>query len=161
MRISGQVEMITFGPAKVFFPCKRVPISNMINYTSDYILIFDKNLKINTINNSFLEFLKIDKEEIIGRFVDDTLLGFFKDEPELYNAIKNALEGKCPTQDINFDRDEDNIYLKIKIVPMTFEDGSYGVTLIINNVTYHKIAEKALMESQENFRDLLKKKNKK
>jgi len=33
MRISGQVEMITFGPAKVFFPSRRVPILNMLNYT--------------------------------------------------------------------------------------------------------------------------------
>ena len=37
MRISGHVEMITFGPAKVFFPSRRVPISNMLNYTSDFI----------------------------------------------------------------------------------------------------------------------------
>ena len=46
MRISGQVEMITFGPAKVFFPSKRVPLNNILNYTSDYILIFDSNYKI-------------------------------------------------------------------------------------------------------------------
>ena len=36
MRISGLVEMITFGPAKVFFPARRVPITNMLNFTSDY-----------------------------------------------------------------------------------------------------------------------------
>ena len=32
MRISGHVEMITFGPAKVFFPSRRIPISDMLNY---------------------------------------------------------------------------------------------------------------------------------
>jgi PAS domain S-box-containing protein len=161
MRISGQVEMITFGPAKVFFPSRRVPILNMIDYTSDYILVCDKNLKINTINNTFLEFLKTPKEKIIGHYVNNTILGFLEDEPEISQAIKEAIEGKGITRDIDFNRDEENIFLKIKIVPITFEDGSYGVTLIISNVTYHKIAEKALKESQNNFRNLLKKTDKK
>ena len=160
MRISGQVEMITFGPAKVFFPCKRVPISNMMDYTSDYILVFDKNLIINTINNSFLEFLRVKREELIGQYLRNTILNFFKLEPEIYNAIKNALEGKCPACEVDLNRDEENIYFKIKVVPITFDDGSRGVTLIISNVTYHKIAEKALSESQKNFRNLLDKINK-
>ena len=46
MRISGHVEMITFGPAKVFFPSRRIPVTDMLDYTSDYILIFDNNFKI-------------------------------------------------------------------------------------------------------------------
>ena len=73
MRISGQVEMITFGPAKVFFPSRRVPIRKMIDYTSDYILVMDKNLKITRINNSFLEFLNIERRDIPVSYTHLTL----------------------------------------------------------------------------------------
>ena len=159
MRISGQVEMITFGPAKVFFPSRRIPVTDMLDYTSDYILIFDNNFKINTINNSFLEFLKIERDNVIGQNVNNTILKIFKDNTEISQAITEALEGKGLIRDIDFKRDEENIYFKIRIIPITFEDGTYGVTLIISNMTYHKIAEKALRESQENFRDLLEKIN--
>ena len=161
MRISGHVEMITFGPAKVFFPSRRIPVNNMLNYTSDYILIFDKNFRINTINNSFLEFLETEREDVIGQNVNETVLKFFNDSLELSQAITEALEGKNLTKDVDFKRDKEKIYFKIRVIPITFEDGTYGVTLIISNITYHKIAEKALRESQENFRDLLEKINQK
>jgi len=161
MRISGHVEMITFGPAKVFFPSRRIPVDNMLNYTSDYILVFDKNFRINTINNSFLEFLEIKREEVIGQNVNETVLKFFSDNLELSQAINDALEGKKLTKDVDFKKDKQKIYFKIRVIPITFDDGTYGVTLIISNITYHKIAEKALRESQENFRNLLEKINQK
>jgi len=161
MRISGHVEMITFGPAKVFFPSRLIPVDNMLNYTSDYILVFDKNFRINTINNSFLEFLEIKREEVIGQNVNETVLKFFSDNLELSQAINDALEGKKLTKDVDFKKDKQKIYFKIRVIPITFDDGTYGVTLIISNITYHKIAEKALRESQENFRNLLEKINQK
>lgn len=161
MRISGHVEMITFGPAKVFFPSRRVPVHNMLDYTSDYILVFDKNYRINTINNSFLDFLEANREEIIGQDVNETILKIFKEHKELSQAINEALDGKRLTKDVDFKREGEKIYFKIRVIPITFDDGTHGVTLIITNITYHKIAEKALRESQDNFKDLLDKINKK
>ena len=161
MRISGHVDMITFGPAKVFFPSRRVPISDMLNYTSDYILVFDSNLKITIVNSSFLEFIKLNREEIIGQKIDNILVKIFKDHTELLVGIKEALEGKNFSQDINLQKNKENYFFKVKVVPTTFEDGKQGGTIVIKNNTDHKIAEKILRESEESFRDLLNKINKK
>ncbi len=161
MRISGHCEMITFGPAKVFFPSRRVPISDMINYTSDFILIFDGNLRITLVNDPLLNFLKIKKDNIIGETINDLLTAFFKDNPEIFVGLKEALEGRKFNQEINFERNGEIYYFLIKIIPTTFEDGRVGGSFIIKNNTYHKIAEKALRESEENFKNLLKKINKK
>ena len=160
MRISGQVEMITFGPAKVFFPSKRVPISSMLNYISDYVLVLDENLKIKLINDTFLEFIKIEREEIIGQYLNNTVLKFLKDNLDLSLKINEALEGKGYTKDIDFKMNKDEVYLKVRIVPTTYNDGIYGVTLIIRNDTTEKIAENALRESEENLKSFLKKINK-
>lgn len=161
MRISGQVDMITFGPAKVFFPSRRVPILDMLNYTSDYILVFDADLKITMANDSFLNFMKIPREEILGQTINHTILKVFKDHTEMLVGIKEAIEGKNSTQDIDFQRNNEHYFFRVSIVPTTFEDGRNGGTIVIKNNTDHKIAENALRESEQNFRNLLKKINKK
>lgn len=161
MRISGHVDMITFGPAKVFFPSRRVPILDMLNYTSDYILVFDSNLKITMANDSFLNFMKISREELIGQTINETFSKVFKDHAEMLVGIKEALDGKKLTQDIDLKMNKEHYFFRINIVPTTFEDGRQGGTIVIKNNTHHKIAENALRESEENFRSLLKKINKK
>lgn len=161
MRISGHVEMITFGPAKVFFPSRRVPILDMLNYTSDYILVFDSKLKITMANDSFLNFMKIPREELIGQTIHNTISKVFKNHTELLVGIQKALEGKKLTQDIDFQMNKERYFFRVSIVPTTFEDGRNGGTIVIKNNTPHKIAESVLRESGENFRNLLKKINKK
>jgi PAS domain S-box-containing protein len=161
MRISGQVEMITFGPAKVFFPSRRVPINDMLNYTSDYIIIFDADLKITMINNSFLYFLNTNRQNIIGETINDTLLKIFEENSEILIAIKETLDGKSYNKEIDIQDKGDSYYFIIKIVPTTFEDGRTGGTIIIKNNTDHKIAEQVIKESETNFKNLLKKLNKK
>ena len=161
MRISGHVEMITFGPAKVYFPSRRVPVLDLLNYTSDYILVFDANLKVTMANDSFLNFMNIPREEILGQTIDNTVSKVFKNHTELLVGIKEALEGKKLTQDIDFQLNKEHYFFKINIVPTTFEDGRRGGTIVIKNNTHRKIAETALRESEENFRNLLKKINNK
>ena len=161
MRISGHVEMITFGPAKVFFPSRRVPILDLLNYTSDYIVVFDEKLKITMINDSFLGFLKINRENIIGQTVPNAVLTLLKDSGELLVGIQEALQGRDYRQDINIEGDEEKYYFKIKIMPTTFEDGRHGATIIIKNTTNRMLAENALRESEQNLRNLVKKMDKK
>jgi PAS domain-containing protein len=56
---------------------------------------------------------------------------------------------------------KEEIYCTIKIIPTSFNDGEHGVTIILIDNTDRKAAEKALKESQENFRTILDKINKK
>jgi PAS domain-containing protein len=161
MRISGLVEMITFGPAKVFFPSKRVPIMNIINYTSDYILILDSNLKINMINDTFLGFLHMKRKDIISQTIDDKILNIFRANEEISNGINEALKGKTITKEIAIKMKKEEVYCTIKIIPTSFNDGEQGVTIILKDNTDRKAAEIALKQSQENFRTILDKINKK
>ena len=75
-------------------------------------------------------------------------------------SLKGIITLEEDVQDIDFKMKKEDIYCKVKIIPTTFEDGRHGVTLILSNITDHKIAENALRESQENFRYLLEKINK-
>ena len=54
--VSGQVEMRTFGKAKVFFIFKRVPVSAMLNLSSKMMLLVDEDLRIIPANDALLSF---------------------------------------------------------------------------------------------------------
>ena len=161
MKISGMVEMITFGPAKVYFPSRRIPITDMINYISDFIVVFDSDMKITMINDSFLRFLGVNRVNIIGQSFHDTLLKIFEDKGEIFIGINQALEGKNFKQEIDLKKNNDLYFFNVNIMPITFEDGKQGATLILRNITDKKIAENILRESEENFRRILDKINKK
>ena len=157
MRISGYVEMITFGPAKVYFPSRRVPISNLLNFTSDYVLIYDDTFKIIIINDAFLKFINVNRKEIIGQRVPDTLSRIFDDESELLPAMQEALQGKDFSKEYFFEGFGVRFYLKVKIKPTTFEDGKNGATIIIKNISDKSNAEKKSKQSGKNYQKLMKK----
>jgi len=144
MRISGHVEMITFGPAKVFFPSFRIPITEMLNYTSDYIIIFDHDLCIMLINEAMLRFLQKDREEFIGQSLDKTSLSFINNAISL--SINEALDGKGGIKSMDLFHEDEEIYFKIRIIPTKFENELNGVTLIMKNITHQKRIQNLLKE---------------
>jgi stage V sporulation protein SpoVS len=46
LNISGQVEMRAIGPAKVYYPSQRVPLSALLNYSSDHIVVYNSDLVV-------------------------------------------------------------------------------------------------------------------
>lgn len=141
--ISGHAEMITFGPAKVFFPSRRVPISSVINFVSDYIMILDGDLKIVQINSAFTDFLNANNDELVGQRLENGIFPFFEDK-ELTTYLKDALDGKEFSNEITNKIDDERFYFRIQLIPTTFDDGRQGVTVILTNITEKRRIEKAL-----------------
>jgi len=140
--ISGHVEMITFGPAKVFFPSRRVPLSTVLNFISDYILVIDNDLKIILINDTLLEFLDHKRETLLSQRIDQTNIPLFT--TEIIQHITSALEGKEYAEEICLQSDDDEFYFSIRLLPTAFEDGGLGVTIILTNITEKRRIENAL-----------------
>ena len=42
----GHVEMKRIGPAKLYYLSDRIPLSAMLNFTNDSIMVFNEDLKI-------------------------------------------------------------------------------------------------------------------
>ena len=141
--ISGHAEMITFGPAKVFFPSRRVPISSLINYVSDYILILDERLRVQHANDVCLEFFDIKKDDLIGEEIHRAILPRLNNEI-LLSQVKEALTGKETITEVCIPIGEELFYLQVHLLPTTFEDGRQGVTMILTNITEKKRIEDAL-----------------
>ena len=149
--ISGHAEMKSYGPAKAFFTSQRVPMSVMLDFSSDYILILDRDLKTIQINDNFLKLVGIEREVILGQRIEDVSLPVFN-TPEMMSKLKATLNGKGTTQEIEFLADEEKQHFKIKLISTTFEDGLPGVTIILENITERKKLEQKLKKSEEKYR---------
>jgi len=141
--ISGHAEMVTFGPAKVFFPSSRIPLSALLNFTHDSIVVLDRELRFLQVNENLLRFIGIPRENIIGQRIEDFSLALFQ-LPEMAQNAKRALEGKELTFEKRYGNDSRQWYLRIKHIPTTFDDGEPGVTLIIEDFTDRKQTEEKM-----------------
>jgi len=144
--ISGHAEMVTFGPAKVFFPSRRIPLSAILNFTSDYIVLLDRELKFLQINDNLLNLLNVELGDIIGQNIEDFTLSIFK-IPEILENAKKALDGKESSIESNYIIGSKELYLGIKHIPTTFDDGEPGVTIIIEDITKRKKSEQKMKQA--------------
>jgi len=143
--ISGHAEMITFGPAKVFFPSRRVPISSIINYVSDCILVLDRKLKIVQINNIFLELVDSTRDDVIGQSIEHASIFSKKEHREILDQIKEGVGGKeCSTELCFPINDEGDVVFTVRLLPTTFDDGGRGVIVILTDITEKRRIEEAL-----------------
>jgi PAS domain S-box-containing protein len=144
--ISGHAELVTFGPAKVYFPSSRIPLSAMLNFSHDYIILLNRDLKFIQVSDNLLKFLGMPRETIIGHSIETFSYSIFQ-IPELAKNARSSLDGKESAIDRDFPPDSKELSFHIKHIPTTFDDGEPGVTLIIEDITERKRTEEKMKQS--------------
>jgi len=148
----GKIEMKNVGPAKVFYPSRRIPIQGVIDFINDGIILCSSDLKIVQANNKAKEIIGYD--ELVGKNIREIPL--FKDRSDILNALQNALQGKESCFNYIPYRINDSLkYLHIIAVPTIFEEGDRGVFIIIYDVTKEHLMHKRLEESEKRYRLLI------
>lgn len=152
--IGGQVEMRTFGKAKVFFLSQRVPIGAMLNISSDLVMVLDQHASLILANDQILGFCGAVREEIIGKCLDETPLIIFS-HPALKDYIRES-NGRSGSDEVIRLMKRGNEHLfRQRVFPTVFDDGTPGITVILEDITEQKRAEEALRQSEELFRTLV------
>ncbi|UCG95679.1 MAG: PAS domain S-box protein [archaeon] len=154
LQICGHVEKKNIGPAKIFFLSQRVPLHAMLNFSSDYILVVDKNFRIIQANDNILKLMKVKRNKIVGHKIGDSPKCIFNNSETISN-IKKALLGKEVKNEISSSKNKKEMYFNIKLVPTTLEDGHSGVTIIAENVTSHKKMDERLRKSEAILRSTI------
>ncbi|WP_172673939.1 PAS domain-containing protein [Methanogenium cariaci] len=148
--------METYGQSKVYFISHRVPISAMMDFSSDYVIVLNNTLKIVQVNSNIISLLDRKNEEIIDKNIQDVLLPPFNTEVDLQPKIDQALGGEEVAEEIRILKDTEELFFKMKIIPTVFADGSPGITIILEDITEYRKSIQALQESEQKFRELLK-----
>ncbi|HJJ47989.1 MAG TPA: PAS domain S-box protein [Methanocorpusculum sp.] len=152
--VSGRVEMRSFGKAKVFFLSKRVPVSAMLNLSSEMVLLIDSDLKVIQVNDPLLSFLHADAEDIAGCPIYEGACRAFCSDI-LTEQIRRALAGEMIKSELRLYLEGGECYLEERISPMVLSDGRPGVTLILDDITAEVQAKSALEQSESLFRRLV------
>jgi PAS domain S-box len=113
----------------------------MLSFSSDFILVLDNNLHILQINDNFLQFLGIEKNALLGNSISHPSLSFLKGLP-LQSIVESKTEQKEVVREVSTLRDGTTCYFRAKVVPTVFDDGSQGVTIILENITENKQSDK-------------------
>ncbi len=152
--VSGRVEMRTFGKAKVFFLSKRVPVSAMLNLSSEMVILIDSDLKAIQANESLLSFLSVDTEDVVGKYVYDSACKTFCNDI-LTDQIRAALNGETIRSELRLLKNGTDCFLDQRIYPMVLSDGRPGVTVVWDDITENVNSEAALEQSEAMFRRLV------
>ncbi|PKG31680.1 MAG: hypothetical protein CW742_12135 [Methanoregula sp.] len=150
MLVSGQVDMRTYGKAKVFTLSTRVPLNTMLGLGDDLIMVLDRDNRIVRVNGQVLAFFKKPRDSFIGRdirnlgiseawidsFVQKIIAGLFSERAEGEIALPQ----------------KGHLVFRMKTIPTVFEDGKKGTTVLLEDITARKRADAALRASEEQFR---------
>ncbi len=152
--ISGHLDVKAFGPSKVYFLSQRLPISAMLSLSSDFIVILDKDLRIINVNDKFLEFTNSKRSDILFQKLDK--LSFpIEFRPSLIPSVTAALDGKNITSEAYFKKKENETFFNIKFIPLVFDDGQKGVTILFEDITDKKRIELAVKDSERKLRNII------
>ncbi|HID25496.1 MAG TPA: winged helix-turn-helix transcriptional regulator [Thermoplasmata archaeon] len=136
LQVAGQVEVKKYGPAKVYFPSRSIPISTLFEFSDDFIIIVEKNMTTVEINTPFLNYLELlNKDKVIGKPIKN--LPFTKAYQKMTDNIRETLEKQEILED-EFEYRKNSTakpeHFKIKFIPTTFNDGGSGVVVMLKRV---------------------------
>ncbi|QYZ79367.1 PAS domain S-box protein [Methanofollis formosanus] len=152
--VSGHLEMQEVAVAKVYYLSHRVPISAMLDYSSDLILVLNGAGKVVQLNENFLSFIGMERDDVLGKDVhclDAPLLSHLREE----GLIRDVLNGRKKIRELEFEKDGEIFFFVEKRVLTVFEDGDPGMMILFEDVTAARQAEIELREALKEKEALL------
>jgi len=154
LQISGLVESKAYGTARVFFLTHRLPISALVSLTADLVVTLDENHRILFVNDSFCHFFALIKEEVQGSHIVDifkTGIG----STILPGIFSDIIAGKDEVPEVCLSRDTGDLFFRIKSMKTVFDDGSRGITIILEDVTREKKDKIELEKKEARYRGIV------
>ena len=152
--ISGQVEMETYGTAKVYILSQRVPVSGLLEISSDLILVLDGDLKIVQVNDKFVSFFSRERKDLLGTSLTDHDLPLLSHLPLESLTWEITRYGETE-KELSFLKDGREFHFRIKFIPTVFDDGGKGITLQMEDITLQKRYERSLQLSEARYRAIV------
>jgi PAS domain S-box-containing protein len=147
--ITGHIDMQQMGTAKVYTSSHHVPIADMLEFSSDLIIVLDSEQKILRVNNKVVDKLETPREQLVGKKIKETGNTFLDrlriaDPRELHHGSISESNFRCRLK-------EKEHWFRLKQIQTAFENGTRGVTLLCVDITTLK---EATAKSNQHIKDL-------
>ncbi|MBN1166703.1 MAG: PAS domain S-box protein [Methanospirillaceae archaeon] len=153
MYLSGKVEVRVVGKAKLYYLSSRVPVTQLLNYSSDAVVQTDDQYRIQSMNLGAVELFEITREGLIGQNILD-IFRFSAGDPKITEAIISRDRPAAFSCEMEFRKRTSVRFLWMKLIDTVMYDGSPGRIFMFEDVTDWKRAEEELKESEYLYRTL-------
>lgn len=144
---TGHLEVRQIGNAKLYYLSRRVPFGNLLQITREMIVMLDGFLRIVQASDSFIAFAGLSRDQVVGSRLSRLLVPVLTEKEETDLAALLA-GGPAWTKEIRLVKNGSPVYLSARFVPVVFDGGNPGITVMFENITEQRQAEIALMENE-------------
>ncbi|MDD1686002.1 PAS domain S-box protein [Methanoregula sp.] len=152
--ISGQVESRTYGTARVFFLSHRIPISAMLDMSSDLSITLNENNEVIFFNDNFLQFFELKREDVTGRHIITIPCNAIRNV-NLHEIFSDLIADDGKIKEVRVEKETGEWYFKIKSIGTVFDDGRKGVTIIMEDITREKKYQLELVANEARYRGIV------
>lgn len=152
--VSGQAEVRMVGTAKVYSLAPRVPISDLLDFSSDMVIVLDSSHTIQRVNEPVLRVLDERRDAVIGMDIAESKNPFLcalngqLSTPGSGNPVREITDIRCTLNDEKY-------HFRVKQIPTVFEDGSQGITFIAEDITEQAAYQENLAMSEARYRGIV------
>jgi PAS domain S-box-containing protein len=154
LQISGVVECQTYGTARVYSLSHRLPISALVSIASDLVVTLDDTYRILYVNDALCRVFSLKKNDVAGNHI----LEIFKTgiEPDTLPAVfSDVLANQDIVHEVQISRNDGDLFFKIKSMRTVYDDGSRGITIIMEDITREKKDTIELEEKEARYRAIV------
>jgi PAS domain S-box-containing protein len=152
--ISGEVNMNTIGPAKVYTFSQKMPISAILKFSADIILLIDNEMRVLDANENALSLLGMSREMLVGSLIKNV-----KSPIIARLAISDVLSKIQKTGEIqrefSITRHNEVHHYWVRLIPTVFDTMDEGVTIIGEDITQQRRVEESLRLSEARYRAIV------
>ena len=154
--LSGQVEMRHFGMAKMYTLAKRLPVSSVLSLSSELVMQLDFSQRVFYANDPLLTFLGAPAKDLFGKNIEFTPFAvIFEDVfPELLERFRKGLKGEEWHGELS--RPIHGTLFFCRIAPTVFNEGTKGVSVLLEDITDQKRDEERIRKSEARLRSIFK-----
>lgn len=151
---NGEVQAKIHDQSGIYTLSQGVLARAVLRLSDEMMVLLDSSRRIIQMNDAFLEHCEGTRESLLGHGVCGVVEELMADLP-VGDYLEHP-EEQTPRTFIRFlQKDGKDRFFHIKMAPWPFEDGSWGVVVLIKDATAQRSAELALAESQHMFREVL------
>jgi PAS domain S-box-containing protein len=142
---AGHLELRHVGNAKLYTLSQRMPVENVLNFAQEIIIVIDNHLQILKTSDSLCRFTGSSRDQILHTRLSAHPVALLSPVEE--NELTRLLGGGGVwKKEIRVVRQGSEIFFEGRFIPTVLDNGDPGITLILENTTRRKVAERAMQE---------------
>jgi PAS domain-containing protein len=145
MTTAGQLDVRHVGNAKLYTLSHRVPVSDLLNHAKELIIVLDNDLRVVQASGSFCGFAGITREAALHTRLSALPFPLLSptDEREMVALLAG---GPLWKKEIHIHHNGKEVFFDGRFIPTVLENGSSGITLILEDTTERMLAQRASQE---------------